>query len=370
MKIFYLVTKSERGGAQVHVLDLVRKLQGRIDPIAICGDEGFLTNECRRLGVEVRIVPELVHPIRPLQDARAVYRVASLLRQYRPDVIHGHTGKAGLVARLAAKLAGVPAVYTVHSWSFVSPSRLTKLVATSLERVLRLVGGTVVEVCRFNFKAACEQGVVSPRHHVTIWNGLPDCSERARLNPACLDPANVDPDCPVRIIMTARFAWPKDHTLLLQALAGIDEPWRLTFAGDGPQRTAIERLSKALGLEKQVFFTGDTDRVESLLADSDLFVLSSFSEGLPLSIIEAMRAGLPVVATDAGGVSELVQHGVTGYIVSKHDVEEMRNRLRSLIASPADRYRMGRLGRLRYERDFKLERMAGATLCLYQNVVS
>src|SRR3954467_13296249 len=116
MKILYLITKSERGGAQIHVLDLLRTLRDHIEPVVACGEDGFLLEECRKLGIEVHIVPELVHPIRPLQDARAVWAVSSLLRRCCPDIIHGHTGKAGLIARAAGVLCPTTRFFTVHSW--------------------------------------------------------------------------------------------------------------------------------------------------------------------------------------------------------------------------------------------------------------
>ncbi|MDQ2711763.1 MAG: glycosyltransferase family 4 protein [Acidobacteriota bacterium] len=358
MKILYLVTKSERGGAQVHVLDLVRTLRGRIEPVVACGDDGFLIDECRKLGVEVHIVPDLVHPIRPLQDARAVVAVSSLIRRCCPDIVHGHTSKAGLVARLAGSLTRTPALYTVHAWSFVGTAGRAKLMVTGLERAMRFAGGTVIEVCRSNFAMARRLGVVNPARHLTIWNGMPDTPSRAcRI---------ADSHRPIRLLMAARFAVQKDHASLLYALAGIDASWQLTLAGEGPQKVEMEQLSRQLGLQDRVIFTGDTDQVESLLASSDIFVLSSMHESLPLSIIEAMRAGLPVIATDVGGVSELVTEGVTGYLVPRSDVGLLTERLRRLITSPETRSHMGRHGRVRYERDFKVETMAGAVLSLYR----
>jgi glycosyltransferase involved in cell wall biosynthesis len=356
MKILYLITKSERGGAQIHVLDLLRTLRDHIEPVVACGEDGFLLEECRKLGIEVHIVPELVHPIRPLQDARAVWAVSSLLRRCCPDIIHGHTGKAGLIARAAGLLTRTPAFYTVHSWSFVGTGQLTSSFAVWLERVMRFAGGTVIEVCRSNFEMARRRSVVNPTRHLMIWNGMPDTPYRA----------TSDPQRPARILMAARFIAAKGHSLLLHALAGIEQPWQLTLAGDGPNRFPMEQLSQQLGIRERVTFTGDTDQVDSLLAASDIFVLPSRYESLPLSIIEAMRAGLPVIATHVGGVSELVTDGVTGYLVPHSDVSGMRERLRELITSPENRSRMGHLGRLRYERDFRVEVMAGAVLALYR----
>ncbi len=356
MKVLYLITKSERGGAQIHVLDLLRTLRDRIDPVVACGEDGFLLEECRKLGVEVHVVPELVYPIRPLQDARAVLAVSSLIRRCRPDIIHGHTGKAGLVARAAGLLTRTPAFYTVHSWSFVGTGHRTSSVAVWLERAMRLAGGTIIEVCRSNFEMARQRGVVNPTRHLVIWNGMPDTPRRA-----C-----PDPNRPTRILMSARFVVQKGHSALLYALSGIEQPWQLTLAGDGPCKTEMEQLSRQLGIQDRVTLTGDTDRVDSLLASSDIFVLSSRYESLPLSIIEAMRAGLPVVATDVGGISELVTDGVTGHLVPRSDIPRLRERLQDLIISPEKRSRMGHLGRLRYERDFKVDVMAGAVLSLYR----
>ena len=358
MKVLYLVTKSERGGAQVHVLDLIRTLRDRIEPIVACGDDGFLIEECRRLGVETHVLPDLVHPIRPVQDARGILAVAALLRRCRPDIIHGHTGKAGLIARLAGWITQTPALYTVHSWSFVGTSRLTASVAIWLERAVRFAGGTIIEVCRSNFTMARRRSVVNTGKHLMIWNSVPDTQVRAR--PVV--------GRPIRILMAARFVVHKQHAFLLHALAGIDQPfWRLTLAGDGPLKAEMEQLSIRLGLQDRITFTGDTDQVSSLLADTDIFVLSSRYESLPLSIIEAMRAGLPVVASDVGGVRELVANGITGYVVPHSNSEILKERLRELITSAGTRRRMGQMGRLHYERHFTAETMAGAVLSLYRD---
>ena len=168
--------------------------------------------------------------------------------------------------------------------------------------------------------------------------------------------------------MAARFVVHKQHAFLLHALAGIDQPsWRLTLAGDGPLKAEMEQLSIRLGLQDRITFTGDTDQVSSLLADTDIFVLSSRYESLPLSIIEAMRAGLPVVASDVGGVRELVANGNTGYWFPIPTSEILKERLRELITSAGTRSRMGQMGRLHYERHFTAETMAGAVLSLYRD---
>ncbi|MFL6448762.1 MAG: glycosyltransferase family 4 protein [Bryobacteraceae bacterium] len=358
MRVLILITRSERGGAQIHVLDLIRTLQQTAQPILACGDEGFLTEEARKLGIEVHVIPELVHPIRPGKDLRAALATVGVIRKVQPDVIHAHTAKAGLIGRLAGMLTRTPSCYTVHSWSFVGcNSALVRRVAIWIERAMRICGGTVIDVCHSNFVLARKMRVVTARRHVLIRNGMPDTELRAQHRQQNT----------VRLLMAARFVDQKDQSTLLRALAAVHGPWQLTLAGDGPTRRTVEQLSKNLGLENRVHFVGNIGHVEQLMAEADIFVLSTCYESLPLSIIEAMRAALPVIATDVGGISELVTDGVTGHLAPLKDDSALREPLVRLIESREDRIRMGQNGRIRYERHFRLSTMVGNVLSLYRD---
>jgi glycosyltransferase involved in cell wall biosynthesis len=164
-----------------------------------------------------------------------------------------------------------------------------------LERGLSLMNQTVIDVCRFNFDMA-EREAVAPRdNHLIIWNGVADTPYRASFK---------EDGGPVQIIVVARFAPPKDQCLLLEALAPLRRNWQCTFVGDGPDQSKARALTQSLDIEKHVCFLGDRDDVPELLAKSHLFVLCSNSESLPISILEAMRAGLPVI-----GPGFFIQHG-------------------------------------------------------------
>ena len=108
MRVLYLVTRADLGGAQVHVLDLLRGFQHTLDMVVATGEEGYFTEAVRRMGVPCEIVPNLVHPIRPMRDIRALLEVARLIRRYRASLVHTHTSKAGWIGRLAARAAGGP----------------------------------------------------------------------------------------------------------------------------------------------------------------------------------------------------------------------------------------------------------------------
>ncbi|MBV9081965.1 MAG: glycosyltransferase family 4 protein [Acidobacteriaceae bacterium] len=357
MKVLYVITRAERGGAQIHLLDLIANLPAHIKPIVAVGEDDFLCQESARLGVPVRYVPELVQPIKPFEDIRALLAIRDLIKREAPDIVHAHTSKAGLIARCAARLTATPVVFTAHTWSFADGIPLIqRLLSIPLERIAALAGGKIITVSQANTEMALKRSITDPSSIICIWNGVPDVSFRA---------APGSRRC-ITLITTARFAKQKDHSLLLRAMAQVSGNWRLLLVGDGPTRTSVEQEAVELGLTDKVQFLGDRSDVARLLAEADIFVLPSKWEGLPLSILEAMRAGLPVVATDIGGVAEAVADGVTGYLTTLGDVMQLSDRVQKLIALPELITHMGCLGRQRYERDFRVETMVQKTLAVYR----
>ncbi|WP_297853548.1 glycosyltransferase [Meiothermus sp.] len=170
--------------------------------------------------------------------------------------------------------------------------------------------------------------------------------------------------------MVARFAVPKNHGLLLQALAGLQErPWEVELIGDGPLQSFAEEQAIRLGIRNRVHFVGARTDVAERLAQAHIFVLTSNYEAFPLSILEAMRAGLPVVASNVGGVAEAVIDGETGFLVPRGDLQALRSRLAQLIDNPQLRRQMGMAGRARYEAHFTLEQMLDKILAVYEKVL-
>jgi glycosyltransferase involved in cell wall biosynthesis len=361
MRILYLITRADRGGAQIHVLDLLANLPSEYKPVLGTGEPGFLCEEATKLGVPVRIIPDMVQPIRPLKDVKALAGVVRLIRDESPDVVHAHTSKAGLLARLAAHLTGTPVVFTAHTWSFADGvPRAQRWLSIPLERLTGMLGGTTIAVSQANMDLALRRKILRQENLLRIWNGVADVPLRA----------NAGSRESVTIIMTARFCAQKDHLLLLEALADVKGRWRLVLVGDGPTRPQAERAAARLKLTERVNFIGDRDDIPRLLADADIFVLATRWEGLPLSILEAMRAGLPVIATNVGGVAEAVTDGVNGYLTQPGNVAEMRNRIQGLIWSRELLSSMGYQARCRYEQDFRLDVMMQKTLTVYRKVLT
>jgi glycosyltransferase involved in cell wall biosynthesis len=361
MRVLYLITGAELGGAQRHVLDLLQGFENVVEPAVCVGQEGYFTAAVRKLGIPCHVVGDLVRPMSPTRDLRALLQISRLIRHVGPDLMHAHTSKAGVIGRLAAKATGVPSVFTAHTWCFAEgTSWRWSLAGVPAERLAGMVGNAVINVSGANRDLALRNRVCSSHRMVTILNGIPDTPHRAA----------PDTRGALSMVMVARCAPQKDHSLLLRALAKLGHSAKVRFVGDGPLMADLKAEAQSLMVQNQVEFLGERSDVARILAAASIFVLATKWEGFPLSILEAMRAGLPVVASNVGGVSEAVADGETGFLVERGDTEGFRDRLASLVADPRLRHRMGQQARRHYEERFMLGRMLDQTYAVYQAVVS
>jgi glycosyltransferase involved in cell wall biosynthesis len=365
VRIAYLVTRADPiGGAQIHVRDLAAAMRARGHPcVVILGGGGPLLDDLRAQEIPTVVLRHLTVPIRPWRDLRALREIRAALQAFRPDLVAAHSSKAGILGRVAGRTLGVPVVLTAHGWSF-TPG-IPPLNAAVYRRIERLAGplaARIITVSEFDRQLALAAGIASPDRVVTVYNGMPDISRALRADPGAT---------PVRLVMVARFGTQKDHGTLLQALAGLqDRAWELDLIGEGPLRGETEALVARLGLADRVRFRGQRMDVDQLLARAQVSLLVTNWEGFPLSILEAMRAGLPVVASAVGGVTESVHDGETGYLVPRGDVAVLRDRLGRLLDSAELRRRLGAAGRARFEQDFTLEQTVARTLAVYRGVLA
>jgi glycosyltransferase involved in cell wall biosynthesis len=364
MKILYLITRAERGGGQVHVLDLIRGFRRHCDVEVAAGEDGFLLEEARRLGVACHILPSLVQPVQPLKDVRAYREIVALLRETRPDLVHTHTSKAGILGRLAAWKCDIPAVFTAHTWCFAEgTSWKWRLFGAPCERVAALPGGAIINVSEANRDLALRYRIAPSNRLVTIHNGIPDL----QFEPGPVQP--VQSQMPI-VAMVARFAPQKNQAMLLDAAARISIPFRILFAGTGPTMVEIIAKAKSLGLDGRTEFLGDRSDIAQLLRAASVFALPTNWEGFPLSILEAMRAGLPVVASDVGGVREAVIEGENGFIAPRGDLDAFTGALERVLTDDILRARMANTSRRMFEQRFTAEYMFSKTFNVYRQAVS
>ncbi len=358
-----VITKGESGGAQTHVLALCQVLAPRVRFVVVIGGSSprsFLGDELQALGIAVCPLPQLGNSLSPLRLLAAVRALLRLIRAHQPAILHAHSAVAGVVARIAGRITGTPVIYTVHGFGFKPEAPLLqRLVAWLAESALARLTSHMICVSKHERQLASRLAIASDRLTV-ITNAVADTPERAQ------------PDHqPMRVVMVARLAPPKRPDLLLKALAmvrdrlGPEVP--VSLIGNGPDLAAHRALAQQLGL-KEVTFTGDVGDVSRRLAMHEVFILLSDHEGLPVSVIEAMRSGLAIVASDLPGTRELLTHGTNGLLVS-NEPGALADALQSLGAAPHLRARLGKAARQRYETRFTPAPMACAVETLYGQII-
>jgi glycosyltransferase involved in cell wall biosynthesis len=364
MKIAYLITLADPiGGAQVHVRDLAAAVKARgHSPTVITSGSGPFVEQLRAEKIPTLVLRHLAGPINPIRDVRALTEVHAVLTELRPDLVAAHSSKAGILARLAGRSLRIPVVFTAHGWAFtpgVPPFQAA--LYRQIERLAGPFASKIITVSEFDRQLALKARIAPADRVVTVHNGMPDVDARLRAHPG---------QSPVRLVMVARFGAQKDHPTLLRALAGLREyDWELDLIGDGPLVREIQSLTASLGVTERVHFLGQRTDVDQILARAHINLLVSNWEGFPLSILEAMRAGMPVIASAVGGIGESVRDDETGYLVPRGNVELLRDRIRRLLSTPPLRARLGSNGRQRYEQDFTLDRFVAKTLALYASVL-
>ncbi|MEA3292754.1 MAG: glycosyltransferase family 4 protein [Pseudomonadota bacterium] len=359
-RLLLLSTNADRAGAPRHLCELVAGIRERYDLRLGVGAKGYLTECMNDLGVPVTVIPEMVRPVRPTRDLSAYRALRKTMIEFQPHLLHAHSSKAGVLGRLAAHRLGIPSIFTAHGWPFApgipTPQRLYSL---PVERFMARCTGAIITVSDYDRRLALEKRVAGSGKLFTIHNGISDTPCRA-------DPGSGDD---VRLAMVARFTRQKDHDCLIRAMKEVDDNVRCTLAGDGPLLEQARKTVADEGLTGRVEIPGEVTKVARLLADCQLFVLSSRWEGLPISVLEAMRAELPVVASDVGGVSEAVVDGETGLLVTPGNASALAVKINGLVEQPTLRVKLGKAGKCRYEKYFAANEMIDRTIEVYAQVL-
>ena len=367
--VMIVITRGEAGGAQSHVRDLCQALQARVQFTVVIGgpvEESVLGRELAALGITVCPMPNMVESLNPLKLWPAVQQLTELIHTHKPDLVHGHSAIGGLVSRVAAKRAHIPAVYTVHGFGFKPEVPLVRRTASALaEHMMARWTTQMICVSKFERELALNLAIDSDRVHV-IPNGIAPLPSKA---PAPAVAANLpQASATPRLIMVARMKSPKRHDLLLQALAKVrntlDFELPVTLAGDGPLNDVLRTQAKELNLTN-ITWAGDVSHVSELLAQHDVFVLLSDHEGMPITVLEAMRAGLCVLASNLPGIREQIIPYQDG-VLTANTPDAVAEKLLQLVRDPHLRKRLGRAAQQTFESAFAAEPMAERVLQVYR----
>ena len=358
--IVILITKSDIGGAQIHVLNLLSHLREQYRFTLVCGEEGYLTEKAEKLGIDTIILKNLRRRISPFTDYLGYREIRRLLTELKPDCLHLHSSKAGLLGRLAAWRERVAVVFTAHGWAFTEGAgTLQRIYGLLAEWSLRYIGASVITVSQYDYQLALKFDVITPTNSWTIFNGVEGIDNLA---------VNRFTDR-VHILNIGRMARAKNQKLLIEAAALVQRDFQLTIVGSGRFSEELKSLAKDLGISAKVVFAGTEGDVAEWFRSAHIFALSSDYEGLPLSVIEAMSAKLPVVATEVGGVNELVANGENGFLVPRGDARAFAQKLEILIDDADLRWKYGENGYQRFIENFQASLMCSKTAEVYEKVL-
>ena len=363
MKIVYIITRSDvLGGASVHLLDLAKGMQRKGHQVHILvGGTGAFTEALDKNNIDYTSLTHLKRELSAQDEILGYFEIKKQLKQLKPDIVHCHSTKAGLLGRLAAQSLKLPVVFTAHGWAFTDGVGAKKQkIYAHVERALSKLSDAIISVSDYDRQHGFKHNVGSQQLVTTVHNGVPDVIKSTN------NTQNLVP----KMIMVARFEEPKDQYFLINTLAELPKnlDWRLDLIGDGPNLQKCKDLTKSKQLDNKVIFHGQSFKVQEFLNQADIFILISKYEGFPLTILEAMRASLPIIASDVGGVNESVNPN-NGFLIAKNDSVALTDALTKLISDANLRNELGSNSRKLYETYFTFEIMLEKTLNIYYKIL-
>lgn len=384
MRIAHVITRMIVGGAQENTLlcceDLIRLFGDDVLLVTgpSLGPEGELLTQGRGGGVPLALVPSLRRAIHPWNDLRAYRAVRRILREFRPDVVHTHSAKGGVLGRMAAHALRVPAiVHTVHGAPFhpyqhAVPRALFRWCETYAARRCHLL----VSVADAMTDLLVDAGVAPREKFTTVYSGmdvepfLNAGRHRARVR----DELGYS-DQHVVIGKIARLFHLKGHEYLIAAASRVVRSCphvRFLLVGDGLLRNELENQIRQAGLDGYFQFTGlvPPERIPELLGAMDVLVHVSLREGLARALPQALIAGKPVVSYDVDGAREVTLDGQTGFLLPPQSVEPLAEALIRLASDPPLRQRLGRCGSERFTDQFRHEQMTRQLRALYERLLA
>jgi glycosyltransferase involved in cell wall biosynthesis len=385
VRVLRVIARLNMGGPALHVAYLTAGLAERgYETTLVAGSlargEDSMAFVADELGIEVERLEELHREISPVRDAVAILRLARLMRRVRPHILHTHTAKAGAVGRLAALLAGDArppiVVHTFHGHvlrGYFDPLRTAGF--RLLERWLATKTTALVAVSPQVRDDLVALGVAPRERFVVVRLGIELEQRVAAERDGRGESRRVLGIGPDRFAVgwIGRMTGVKRTDDVLRAFRrlrdrGVDAC--LCMVGDGPDRPAVERRAHELGIMRDTLFLGYQEEVAPYYAAFDAMILPSINEGTPVSALEALAAGRPVVATRVGGVPDVVREGENGFLVDAGDVDALADRLARLAADPELRELLGAAGRARVVPRYSVERLVDDIDLLYRSLLA
>ncbi len=356
MKILHIITNTELGGAQKVCIDLCNSAIKDGHEVAVASMAGGYLWGQLPSEVNQYFLKNLVKPIKPLKDIKVVFELLKVKKEFKPDIIHLHSSKAGVLGRIIGLGMKNRVVYTVHGFDSI---RLVHRIFLPLERILQHFCGAIVGVSDYDNKNLKSEKIT--KNVSTIYNGISELS----INKESSFPFEVSNK---KVVMTiARIAPPKQFDLFLNVARNFGTDYLFIWIGGEPN-LSLEDIYNKYDVPENVKLMGDVPNASKYINLCDLFVLFSNFEGLPMTIIEAMSQKKAIVASDVGGIYELVDD-TNGKLI-KNDVDEATNAIKAILEDNSKKKNMEIESYNKYNMNFTLEKMWESYKNIYEKLIN
>ncbi|HZK34046.1 MAG TPA: glycosyltransferase family 4 protein [Bacillota bacterium] len=353
------------GGMKNHYISLVKGLLNSGHKVAtVCSFESKVQNDLSKSGAIVYNICIADGSIIKLLSTTS--RLVRLVKKLKPDIIHCHGFKAGAVGRLAAVLRGIRSVYTIHNFTLYNRSKLTCRLINSFERFMSRWTTSYITVSKALMQSVQEQ--LSGRKNINVvYNGLTGIQAREEISIRQKWGINDDE---IVLGTVGRLIPSKGIDSLVCALKHIrHHDIRLIIVGSGPDRSRIEAKANELNLIDKIIFTGHVESVAQYYRSFDIFVAPSLSEGMGISVLEAMQFGLPIIAAKTGGIPELIDHNTNGILVEPGNIKKIAEAIDFLISDRERTVLMGKRARRDSLDNFTVDEMLSKTLTILNSAL-
>ena len=357
LRILYIVTKSDLGGIQKYLLEIAKELSSNIIPYFVMGSDGYLSEELLRIGIpkeQIFFVPMTNNIFDVFQHIKSNIQTLKLIKQIEPDLIHCNATTGAIVGAVCGAITKTPTVYTVHGWPFTNGITLWKRIFYKvLELFICKVYKKIICVSEYDRQIGIKALPMYQDKMVTIHNGISDIPEEYKKKEFSKNE--------LKFVMISRFCEQKDpYTLIFAIHELIKEGYniKLDLYGYGQELNKVLNCIKNQNNDK-IQYKGEISDVMPILKNYDVYALISNWEGLPIGIIEAMRAGMPILVSDVGGNRECIKDN--GYIVKRQDIMDCRKQIKAIWDKREEITILGKKSRKLFEEEFISGKMVNQT---------
>ena len=360
--VLYIITRSDvLGGASIHLIDLIKfSNKNHFSIHVVIGGNGIVCNILKNLPVcKIYSLKNFHRDISLANDLITVLKIRKIIRKLKPHIIHLHSAKAGVLGRVASLGINLKCYYTVHSWPFTDGiSFFSKMLYILIEFIISINSTNLINVCRYDINLARNYLLPYNDKYRLIYNGVSAKNYFFSKKDYTI----------IKFVMVARFEVPKRQDLVIKALSKSNlKNVLITFIGDGPNLDHCKLLSKSLKVDNQIEYLGfvDPNEIKNHLQKHHIFLLITDREALPLTILEAMSVGLPIIASNVGGISEIFSPNSGTLINPKNVIQDLCSAFEYYLNNNKMITSQSNNSHLEFSQKFKLETMLNKTFNYY-----